>query len=117
MSWRSSHLKIHRGEGNSANSFFVVVIYPSQVWEFLFPYYSFNLLSRFLVREEGAFSAQVSYFSTAETQSFFDTSFSLFWGKLSDMDDIDIHCIRVFGSRGGGGERLVRVLGGVLVPF
>ena len=33
------------------------------------------------------------------------------------MDDIDIHCIRVFGSGWGRGEGLVRVLGGALVSF
>ena len=51
-----------------------------------------------------------------ETQSLLDAIFSLFWDKLSNADDIDIHCIRVFDS-GGRGEGLAQMLNGGLVSF
>ena len=107
MSWRSSLLKIHESERDSANSLLVIVIYLLQIQKFLLLYYPLNLSFRFLVGEGGTFSAQVSCLSAMETQSLFDASLSLFWGELSDMDNIDIHCVRVFSLGGGRNEGLV----------
>ena len=44
------------GEGNPVNSFFIVIVYLSQVWKLFLLYYPLNLSSRFLVREGGTFS-------------------------------------------------------------
>ena len=99
------------------NSLLVIIIYFLQVQEFLLLYYPLNLSSRFLVGEGGIFSAQVSCLSAMETQSLFNASLSFFWGELSITDNIEIHCVRVFGSGGSRGEGLVRMLGGLLVSF
>ena len=92
------------------NSFFVIVIYLSQVGEFLLLSYSFDLSIGLLVGKEGVFSTQLTCLLAVEVESFLNAMYSFFGGEFSNLNNIDIHCVRIFSLQGIWGKGLVGVL-------
>ena len=106
-------LKIHGGEGDLSHILvFFVIIYGFQLLEVFHDLSDFGCAIFVL----GAFGTHVSRLSAAEAEPLLHTFLTFFGSEFSNFDDVYVHGIGVT-SFGGGGEGVVRLMGGFRIPL
>ena len=107
MSKEFPYLKIHSGERNLPHILVVFIIID---WFQLRQVFDNLLNFRGVLLEVGTFGAQMSRFVAVEAKSFLDAFLVFLGGEFSDLDNINVHGIRISGF-GRSVEGLIRLVG------